>query len=284
MICIIALIAFSILAIFSASYRPLASEAFDCVFRKMTLRKCKTGLDTRLKTKLVGTLMAKNQFLARLLYKYFEIFSWILVILMFWSIFQSAYGGYNYYTYGNCNGPVSGEFCIFDPTGSASEVSNTIDCEECSDPELVKLNLEAPTNIENMKTYGKIDSNVTFIMIGCYRCNNTSKSYKTVFEIYEEYKDRDKFVFIDIPISKHGNSFEAAIVSNCVVAQNHNKYFEVSDKLYQIDLLNIDLVNLMGSKLVKNEEEYYECLGSEKMKEFINSERKIADEAGIYGT
>ena len=33
MICLIALIIFGVLAIFSASYRPLAKEAFDCVLR-----------------------------------------------------------------------------------------------------------------------------------------------------------------------------------------------------------------------------------------------------------
>lgn len=54
MLCLAALVVFSILGIFSASYRPLAREAFNCVFRKMTLRSCNTGFDQKIKTKLTS--------------------------------------------------------------------------------------------------------------------------------------------------------------------------------------------------------------------------------------
>jgi len=59
MICVLAMIVFGIMAIFSASHRPIAKEAFDCVFRRITLKKCKSGLDVRLKAKLIGKLMQK---------------------------------------------------------------------------------------------------------------------------------------------------------------------------------------------------------------------------------
>ncbi|MBN1644978.1 hypothetical protein JW851_02995 [Candidatus Woesearchaeota archaeon] len=117
MICIIALVIFSILAIFSASHRPLAKEAFECVFLRMTLRKCRTGLDTRLKSKVVGKIMQKSPKIAKVVYKNFEIFSWILVLVMIGSLMYSAYGVYNYVSYGNCNGPGSNNFCIYDAAG-----------------------------------------------------------------------------------------------------------------------------------------------------------------------
>ncbi len=65
MICVIALIVFAVLAVFSAKYRPLALEAFDCVFRRLTFRKCKSALDKRLKSKITGKVMKRHAGLAK---------------------------------------------------------------------------------------------------------------------------------------------------------------------------------------------------------------------------
>jgi len=117
MICIIALAVFSVLAIFSMRYRPLAKEAFECVFLRMTFRKCTTGLDTRLKSTIVGRVMKKSPRAAKITYNYFELFSWLLVLLMIGSLFYSAYGLYNYAVHGNCNGEQATSFCIYDAAG-----------------------------------------------------------------------------------------------------------------------------------------------------------------------
>ncbi|MBW3001549.1 hypothetical protein KY338_00125 [Candidatus Woesearchaeota archaeon] len=114
MICILALIIFSILAIFSVSYRPLAAEAFDCVFRKATFRKCRTNLDQRLKSQITGRLLTKSPFLARFIYKRFELISWIFVILLISSLLYSGYGVYNYARYGHCDGVNAQGFCVYD--------------------------------------------------------------------------------------------------------------------------------------------------------------------------
>lgn len=136
MICLIALIVFGILAIFSVSYRPLAKEAFDCVFRRFTFRKCSSGLDSRLKSKIVGKVMNKNLFLGRHLYRYFEVLSWIFVILFFASLVFSADAIYNLAVYDNCNGPnADPEECVFD--SRVVECSDPLcdegNCEECGD-------------------------------------------------------------------------------------------------------------------------------------------------------
>ena len=128
MICIIALIVFGILSIFSASYRPLAKEAFDCVFRRVTLRKCNTGFDVKVKSKIVGKLMNKSPGLARGVHKYFEFISWFFVILFFVSLVFSAEGVYNIIVYDNCYGPIDESgFCILTGTGG-EVVEEVIDC------------------------------------------------------------------------------------------------------------------------------------------------------------
>ena len=123
MICFIALPILLILGIFSASYRKLALEAIDCVVRKLTLRKCHSRLDERIKARITGKLMKRSQKFALLIYKYFEVIAWAFVILFLVSGFFTAQGVYNYVKYGNCNGPDSQDFCIFNPTGNLNDYS-----------------------------------------------------------------------------------------------------------------------------------------------------------------
>src|SRR5574343_38186 len=104
MICIIALIVFSILGIFSATHRVLAKEALDCVFRRVTFRPCNTGFNEKIKGQMVAKLLNRSVFAARIFNKYFEVFSWAFLILMIVSTFWVVKGGYNYYLYGSCNG------------------------------------------------------------------------------------------------------------------------------------------------------------------------------------
>jgi len=138
MICIIAMIVFGVMAIFSASHRPIAKEAFDCVFRRITLRSCQSGLNTRLKSKLVGGLMRKNSRFAKPLYKYFEVISWLFVIIFFVSLIYSGYSVYNIVVHDNCVGPnADPEECIFVPDNSEVNCGDPLcdegDCEVCGE-------------------------------------------------------------------------------------------------------------------------------------------------------
>ena len=155
-ICFIALPVLAILGIFSASYRKLAWEAFECVFRMATFRKCKSNFDQRVKAKIVGKLMKRTPKLAGFIFKKFAILSWIFVILFVLSFVGSGYGLYNYYVYGNCNGPDSSAFCIFDPF---QEKGVEEDHSTCGVPGL-ESELRPPTSLINMPTIGKSDIKV----------------------------------------------------------------------------------------------------------------------------
>ncbi len=112
-ICVVALVVFAFLSIFSVKYRRLATEAFNCVLRTVTLRKCETKLDERIRAKLVGKLFGFPS-LARLVYKNFKSLSWIFTILFFASAVLAAQAVYNLSIYGTCD-PASGG-CIFVPS------------------------------------------------------------------------------------------------------------------------------------------------------------------------
>ena len=110
-ICIVALAVFGVLSIFSAKYKALAKESFDCAFNMVTLRPCKTTLKHRMKSSVISKLMPASPAVAKLVYKHFELFSWAFTILFFASMFYSAYALFNLVAYDNCYGPNSAGIC-----------------------------------------------------------------------------------------------------------------------------------------------------------------------------
>ncbi|MDD5177837.1 MAG: hypothetical protein PHT54_00970 [Candidatus Nanoarchaeia archaeon] len=138
MICVIAMVVFGILGIFSVKYRTIAKESFDCVFRRITLRPCTTGLDERLKGQITGKLMKRSPKIAAFTYKYFEVFSWLFLILLIGSLVYSGISAYNLIAYGNCGGPDPEDFCVFDPsTYSTDEACECTTDKDCTCPESV---------------------------------------------------------------------------------------------------------------------------------------------------
>jgi len=109
-ICIIALVVFSIMGLFSAKYRALAVEAFDCTFRTLTFRPCRTNLQDRIKMKVTSKLAGRFPSMAKAFYKNFKIFSWLFVIIFFGSMLYTAYTVYNLAVYGTCD-PSSPSTC-----------------------------------------------------------------------------------------------------------------------------------------------------------------------------
>src|SRR3989344_749356 len=121
--CILALIIFSVLGIFSASHRALAKEAFDCVFRRITFRPCNTGFAEKIKGKILSKLVVRSSFLAKMVNKHYEILSWVFFILMVGSTVYVFNGVYNFYVFGSCNGLNESGFCAFDPSGENNKTT-----------------------------------------------------------------------------------------------------------------------------------------------------------------
>lgn len=112
--CLIALVVFGILGVFSAAQREIAKEAFDCVFKRLRFKPCESGLDKRLKSQVIGKLMKKSPRLARFGFQHFEVISWVFTFLMFTSTIYTGIGMYNFVMYGNCHGENSQEECIYE--------------------------------------------------------------------------------------------------------------------------------------------------------------------------
>lgn len=103
MICVIALVIFGLLGLFSLKYRFLAKEAFECVFNRLRLRPCQTGLDQRIKSKIVAKVLKRHQATGKFINKYFEAISWFFVLITFISFAYSAFSIYNLIRYKTCD-------------------------------------------------------------------------------------------------------------------------------------------------------------------------------------
>jgi hypothetical protein len=110
MFCIASFIVFAILAIFSASFRPLAAKAWHCVVRRITFRPCDITFSEEMKGKLVGKLVFTHPRLARFLNRWIDWLSFAFVILSIWSLLYVANAGLNLWVYDTCD-PRSAESC-----------------------------------------------------------------------------------------------------------------------------------------------------------------------------
>lgn len=281
MICILALIVFGVLAIFSASHRPLAKEAFECVFLRMTFRKCKTGLDVKVKSSIVGRIMKRSPLTAKFVYKHFEIFSWALVLLMIFSLGYSLYGGYNYYLYGNCYGPEdNGGFCIY----------NALDGEE-----FTELQSQASGEIEQPDAdddpyLGPSDAIVEIIEFGCYSCPYSRQAQSIVHELLSKYGDKIKLVFRDFPIDNiHSRASLHAEAAGCALEQD--KFWEYHEKLFiEQDVCtsgeedSLEHIVRLAQEIGLNMKQFGSCLKERTYKDEVKNDFNDGINAGVHGT
>lgn len=282
MICIIALVVFGILGIFSATHRKVAFEAFNCVFRKTTFRKCNSDLDVRLKSQIVAKIMNKSPKTARFVYKNFEIFSWTFTILMIVSLVYTIIGGYNFYLYGNCNGPNQEGFCIFDPTGSNTGYTSAQDL-SCSSQENKEKSLSmigVDTSIFP-QTNPNAENQVFFI--GCYACEYTRKSYPDIRKL--ALREDVNFIFAHLPVKDE--TYFISDVINCVNKENPRKIIELNDIIFNMDVTRLsekeavlNAVNEIGfdSKIIE------ECALKNETQELSKKQVSEIKETGVYGT
>lgn len=287
MICIIALVVFAILAVFSAKYRPLAAEAFDCVFRRVTFRKCTSGLDKRLKARITGKVMRRHKRAGRFLFRYFEVFSWLFLILLLASLVQVGISVYNYAAYGNCNGPDETGFCIFDPLGNHQPKIS--DSGVCAAPEgnATSEPLSAPDilSVSASPQVGSASAPVTIIEFGCFSCPNTAKQAPAVRKLIEHFGPDIRFVYVDFPLPVHEYSTEAAIAARCVYEQDPRLYWEYHFLLFEDqESFSEEGFRSWAISLGLNASSYDSCYAGDEARSFVDGQKEVGLRSGVFGT
>ncbi|HLD57771.1 MAG TPA: thioredoxin domain-containing protein [archaeon] len=273
--CIVAIVVFGILGIFSAKYRTYFKEALRCVARQATLRKCDTDFDNKIKSKIVSKLIGKSPKMAKFVYKRFSAISWVFVVIMFASIGLTVFGVVNAVLYGNCNGEESTELCLLNPgttgDGGFSSIGGSITKE-----------LKAPSADDDPRIGGE-NSSVTIIEFGCLECKYTKKAEETRKALTEKYGNKVKIIFRNFPIPSHPLSREAAEASEC--ADDQGKYWEYHDKMFENQKgMTIEKMKQLAVDVGIDGEEFNQCFDSGKFRDEVEKDRQDGLGAGIYGT
>ncbi len=223
-LCLLALPIFAILGIFSIKYRKLTLDALECLFKTVTLKKCESGLDDRIKSDITGTILKYSPKTAKIVYRNYKVFSWIIIIIFLWSFYVSSIGIYNYINYGNCNGPESTGFCLFDPTGENSKISET--------NSIIPSEIVMPVLEDDDPIIGNPNAELTIIEFGCFVCHYTQKAEGVVKEVLDYYEGKVNFQFKTFYIPSHIESYKAALAASC--AKEQGKYLEYHDSLFDL--------------------------------------------------
>jgi protein-disulfide isomerase len=194
------------MSIFSAKYRPLAKEGLRCVFRTITMKPCDTGMDDRIKAELVSGVLKFSPGAARFVNRHFTSLSWIFVLLTVASMLYSAYGLYNFYFYGNCDGPNSVNGCIInDLTGDYGRFSAPTD-------------LIAPKEMDGIAV-GNPNASVRIVEFGCFTCPYTAEAEPTIQALLAKYNGSIYYIFKPFPLPNHRYSQDAARAVLCANLQ-----------------------------------------------------------------
>jgi len=298
MLCLLALLVFATLALFSARYRPLAREAVACVFRRLTLRKCTTALDQRVKAMLTGRLMLSHPAAARFVHRHLEAMAWGFVLVGIVATGYLGYGFYNFHRYGNCNGPTGKGFCIFDPTGTHGRYSGIVTGQ--------RGEMLAPGE-NGDPALGPENARVTIIEFGSYSCPYTRATEPTTRELVRRYGDEIRFVFRHFPLdavpaprkeagatceepsfegvsAEHAGATQAAIAAGCAAAQGRFWEYHALVSVRPDAIASCAGLTGLGTQVGLDEASFTRCLEDPAMRSQVQRDFEDGVKAGIFGT
>jgi hypothetical protein len=281
MFCLLAFIVLGVISVFNAAYRDLAKEAYDCVFRRITLRPCNTGFKEKMQAKLVGKMLSKSVWAARILNKNFELFSWILFLSTILSIFWAGKGLYNFYMYGSCNGLNQTGFCALDPTGENNKISAAgASCGGGSGDESVVTLEGVDLSLFPAQQIGAAD---TVVMIGCFACEYTRKAYPLVKQLLAEHEAN--FVFAHYPVKE--GMMDLLDMEYCAEQQNPDLYWQLIDRLLTMDVAALtDVAQIDGvlTELGYDVAALRACEADPQTTVGVTARRIELEKTNIYGT
>ncbi|MEK6960499.1 MAG: thioredoxin domain-containing protein [Nanoarchaeota archaeon] len=278
-LCLVALPIFAILGIFSLKYRKLARDSLNCIFHTVTFRKCESGLDDKIKSGITGMLLKYSPWGAGVVYRHYQLLSWILIIMLVWSAYTSAVGINNYIRYGNCNGPESTGFCVFDPTGQNTGTSVF----ESQLDSLMPANVTIPEVDNHNPIIGPKNAALTIIEFGCYSCEYTRHAEPILQDVLRQYPGLVNIQFKHLTIPNHQTGTLAAIAANCAQEQGqytiyHNLIFENQANLSDVKL------RMMALDLGLDITKFGECIKSGRHDSELASDNLEGLKAGVTGT
>ncbi len=239
--CVVALIVLSIMGIFSAANRALAKEAFDCVFRRITLRPCTTGFDEKIKARVLGSVITRSEVAARVINKNFELISWVFFLVFLASGIYSLRGVFLYITTDSCNGLNSTQVCVFDPTGKNNDVSTpSTNCPVT--PASVKDLSLASGDFSSFPVINQSSDN-KIIFFGCYACDKTREVYPEIRALVNKFNA--SLTYVDYPIMEKTDYLPW--VGYCANQQDPARFWKLNDALFATEKTKLEDREFIGT-------------------------------------
>jgi protein-disulfide isomerase len=266
--CIVAIVIFGILGIFSAKYRAYFRESLHCIKRQITLRPCDTNFDEKMKSKMSGKLMRISPKIAGFVYRKFVFITWLFIAVMIVSLIGIGIGVYNFAIYNNCNGPGSHDFCILNAFGGSLN------------DQIAKLK---PVGPDDDPTVGNPNASVRIVEVGCFMCPYTRNSESIRTQLLEKYNNNVSFTFRSIPLPQHNMSWITAEAADCALEQG--KYWEYHDKLFENQMnMSMEKLYSIANEIGLNTEQFAKCLETGKYSNEVKKDADDATAAGIFAT
>jgi len=138
---------------------------------------------------------------------------------------------------------------------------------------------------------GKLDSPVVLIEYSDYQCPYCSRAYESLDkQIYEEFKDRVKFVFKHLPLeSLHPWAKKASVAAACTYVQNPVKFWDMHALLFEnqkaltVDNLRENALQF-ASQLDLDQASFKDCYDTDKTALIVETDLREAQSLSLSST
>ncbi len=140
-----------------------------------------------------------------------------------------------------------------------------------------------PVELAEARQRGPADAPVTIVEFSDFQCPFCRKVQPVLSELREEYQDRVRWVFKDLPLTDiHPEAVRAAQAARC--AGEQDKFWEYRAKLFEQDLFTDATYTEVAEATEVDPEPLMECLNSGKYQRPVATEALEARNLGIEGT
>lgn len=291
---IIFLILFPIFGIFSKDYRILFKKAWECAFKKVTLKPCDVNFGDEVKNRVLSKIAFRFPRVAKFIDKTSTIWALAFVLLSVWSLLYVVNAGLNLWVYDTCD-PVTGESCALG--GEACGVGTN------SAPTILETLSRVPDRLRSWNAkefttsrssyYNSFDLNkpvaIEVIDPGCQFCK---KLWANIKEAGFENTYNLTYLAYPIPDVNGGHKFQHSYLITSyleaikLVPSSNSKSdipadWRLLDKIFTSEVENTDLQNAINTLF--SEEEVITLI-NEFLTEFGYTEEEISSVNELVGS
>ena len=140
-----------------------------------------------------------------------------------------------------------------------------------------------PVELQDARQRGPADAPVTIVEFSDFQCPFCRRVQPVLSELREEYQDRVRWVFKDLPLTDiHPEAVRAAQAARC--AGEQDKFWEYRAELFEQDLFTDATYTEVAEAAEVDPEPLMECLNSGKYQRPVAVEALEARNLGIEGT